>query len=101
VAAVLLSLYVLFWPYPSGSGPSGSDKVVHAGLFLLLAGTAALRFGASWSVLLVVLGYAALSEVVQALLLTRRSGDLLDLLADVVGALAGWLLAARRTARQP
>ena len=100
MAVVLLSLYVLFWPYPSGGGPPGSDKVVHALLFLLLAGTAALRFGGSRSVLVAVLVYAALSEVVQALLLSRRSGDLADLLADAVGAVAGWLLAARLTARR-
>ena len=98
VATVLLSLWVLFWPSPSGGGLSfpGADKLVHAGLFLLLAVTARRRFGALPAVLLAVLVYAALSEVVQAVLLTRRSGDLLDVVADAAGAAAGWLLAARR-----
>ena len=68
---------------------------MHAVLFGLLAGTARLRFGALWTVLAAVLLYAALSEVVQAVSLSRRSGDLLDLAADSVGALAGWLVAAR------
>ena len=94
--AVLLSLYVLFWPSPAGSDVRipGADKLVHAGLFLLLAVTARLRFGALPRVLAAVLVYAALSELVQALLLVRRSGDLLDLLADAAGAVAGWLLVA-------
>ena len=97
-AVVLLSLYVLFWPSPAGSGVTapGADKAVHAGLFLLLAGTAALRFGAVPAVLVAVLGYAVGSEVVQALLLAERSGDAWDVLADAVGAAAGWHLVRRR-----
>ena len=43
--------------------------MVHAGLFLLLAGTAALRFGALLPVLWLALGYAVASELVQAALL--------------------------------
>ena len=96
---VLLSLYVLFWPSPAGSGVTvpGADKLVHAGLFLLLAVTARLRFGAGALVLAAVLAYAALSELAQALFLVRRSGDLLDLVADTAGAVAGWVLMARVT----
>jgi VanZ family protein len=103
----LLSVYVLFWPSPAGSGVSvpAGDKLVHAGLFLLLALTSRLRFGSAARVLIAVLVYAALSEAVQAALLARRSGDLLDLLADAAGALAGWALAGgevlRRPARRP
>ena len=95
---MLLSLYVLFWPSPAGAGVTlpGADKLVHAGLFALLAATAALRFGAARRVLLVVLAYAAVSEVVQARLLAERSGDAWDLLADAVGALAGWYAVRRR-----
>ena len=78
----------------------GADKAVHAGLFLLLAGTAALRFGAVPGVLSVVLAYAGGSEVVQGLLLAERSGDAWDVLADAVGAAAGWQLVRRRTARR-
>ena len=91
------SLYVLFWPSPAGGGgPVGADKVVHAVLFLLLAATARLRFGGRWPVLAVVLAYAGLSELVQAVALAERSGDLYDLVADGLGALAGWLLVGRR-----
>lgn len=68
-------------------------------LFLLLAATARWRFGAAAGVLIAVLAYAALSEVIQAQLLARRSGDLLDVAADAAGALAGWRLARRWTER--
>jgi hypothetical protein len=97
---LVLSLYVLFWPRPAGAdlGPPGADKAVHLVLFLLLAGSARLRFGAVWPVLGAVLAYAALSEVVQAVLLEGRSGDLLDLVADTIGVLAGWVLARRAAA---
>jgi hypothetical protein len=78
----------------------GADKVVHAGLFLLLAGTAALRFGAGVPVLVLVLAYAVGSELVQAGLLAQRSGDGWDVLADAAGALAGWLLVRRREATE-
>ena len=94
---LLASLYVLFWPDPAGGGVGvpGGDKVVHAVLFGLLAATARVRFGGSTAVLAAVLGYATVSEVVQALVLSERSGDLWDLLADAAGAVAGWLLARR------
>ena len=88
---------MLFWPDPAGGGVeiTGADKVVHALLFGLLALTARAAFGPARAVLAAVLTYATVSELVQALLLSRRSGDLWDLLADVVGALLGWLAAAR------
>ena len=93
---VLLSLYVLFWPEQAGpAGPPGADKAVHAVLFGLLAATTRRRFGDRAVLLGLVLGYAAGSEVVQALLLPHRSGDPLDVVADTVGALAGWALARR------
>ena len=97
---VLLSLPVLFWPSPAGSAVAlpGADKAVHTGLFLLLAGTAALRFGAVGRVLALVLVYAVVSELAQAGLLAERSGDAWDVLADGAGALAGWLLVRRREA---
>ena len=94
---LVVSLYMLFWPEPGGPETDlpGADKVVHALVFLALAGTARLRFGGAPAVLTAVLGYAAVSEVVQALLLSERTGDLWDLLADAVGAGLGWWLARR------
>lgn len=95
--AVLLSLYVLFAPDPGGPDTAlpGADKAVHLVLFALLAGTARWRYGGALLVLGAVLAYAPASEAVQALLLADRSGDLLDVVADVVGALVGWWLAPR------
>ena len=88
---------MLFWPDPAGGGVDvpGADKVVHALLFGLLALTARAALGPAPVVLAGVLAYATVSELVQALLLSRRSGDLWDLLADAVGAALGWLLARR------
>ena len=84
---LLLSLYVLFWPDPAGggSGLPGADKVVHAVLFGVLTWTALRAFRRTGAVLAAVVAYAVLSEVVQAALLRTRSGDLLDLVADLVG----------------
>jgi VanZ family protein len=96
---LLLSLYVLFWPEPAGAGagPPGADKVVHLLLFAGLAATARARFGSAPQVLVAVGVYATLSELVQALALSQRSGNLLDLVADLAGAALGWY-AARRLA---
>ena len=88
---------MLFWPDPAGagSGPPGADKAVHLLLFTGLAATGRARFGSAPRVLLAVVAYAVLSELVQALALSRRSGDLLDLVADLAGAALGWYVARR------
>jgi VanZ family protein len=97
-AAVLLSVYVLFLPDPGGAPRfTGADKLVHAGLFALLAATARWRLGAGRAVWLAVAGYAAASEVVQHVWLAGRTGDVLDLVADLAGLGLGWVLAGRRT----
>lgn len=83
---------------PSG-GPTpsvpGLDKAVHLALFALLAGTTRWRFGADLRLLMAVAAYAVASEVLQAALLSDRSGDPYDVVADVLGALLGWLVARR------
>ena len=94
---MLLSGYVLF--SPSSGGPPlfpQADKVVHATLFALLAVTAGLRLGARRAVLLAVVAYAPASELVQALALPTRSGDAVDVVADLVGTAAGWAWVLRR-----
>ena len=65
----------------------GLDKVIHAALFALLAVTTRRRYGRGLGL---VLGYAGLSEVLQAVLPIHRDGDVLDFLADSACALAGW-----------
>ena len=94
---LLASLYVLFWPDPAGGGVGipGADKAVHLLLFAALAATTRLRFGSASAVLGAVVLYAVVSEVVQAVLLSRRSGDLLDVVADLRGVALGWWLVGR------
>jgi len=91
--AVLVSLVVLFSPStPSEGGLHGLDKAVHALLFCALAASTRWRWGRGlWA----VIGYAVLSEVLQATLPIHRDGDVFDALADSAGALCGWLLAVR------
>ncbi len=90
---LVLSLYVLFTPRTGGDGLfPGSDKVVHALLFGALAATTRWRFRSG---LAFVAAYAVVSEVVQGVLLSTRSGDPYDVVADLLGAAAGWLLARR------
>jgi len=98
---VLVSLGVLFAPASDvPSAPAGVDKVVHLALF------AALAVGGRWAgigaraLAVLLLGYAAVSEVVQGLPALGRSTSLADWVADAVGVLLGlalWELGARRT----
>jgi hypothetical protein len=99
--AVLVSFAVLFTPAADvPAAPPGVDKVVHGLLFLVLAFTGRWA-GIRWSWLGVLLvGYAAASELVQGLTPLGRSATVGDWLADVVGVLAGlvlWGIVARRT----
>ena len=97
---LLVSAYVLFTPRTGGEGLfPGADKVVHAVLFALLAATTRWRFGPAAAGFAAVAAYAAGSELVQGLLLSSRSGDAYDVVADLLGAVAGWLLAGRLLSR--
>ena len=92
---MLVSLVVLFAPSAGGAGIPGADKAVHLLLFAALAATARWRFGALLPVLLAVAAYAPFSEFVQALALSGRSGDPLDVAADLTGAALGWVWGRR------
>ncbi|WP_350348315.1 VanZ family protein [Agromyces sp. G08B096] len=102
--AVLLQLVVLYLPSaPEGPGIPGTDKAVHAAIFLLpallgtLAGIPALALAG------VLAAHAVLSEAVQHLVLPDRSGDVWDVVADITGILIGsaiaWALLRRRARR--
>lgn len=90
VLAVVVQLIALYLPdAPSGGGLPGSDKVVHAAVFLapaMLGVLAGLRLVVLAPLLLV---HAVVSEVVQHLLLPGRGGDPWDAMADIVGIAAG------------
>jgi VanZ family protein len=97
--ALLVSVVVLFTP-ASGvpAALSGVDKLVHLALFTLLAVTARFAGTAAWAVLALLAAYAALSEVLQALLPIGRNGNVPDGLVDVAGVLLG--VAAYAAARR-
>jgi VanZ family protein len=98
--AVLVSLAVLFAPASDvPSAPPGVDKVIHVAVFTALAVTGRWA-GVGRSVLAVLLVvYAAVSELVQGLSPLERTASVADWVADVVGLLLGlalWALLARR-----
>ena len=98
---VLVSFAILFAP---GSdvpvAPPGVDKLVHGALFLALALTG-LWAGIGRTVLgAALIGYAAVSEIVQGVTPLDRTASVADWLADVVGILLGlvvWAWVRRRT----
>lgn len=100
--ALVLNLVVLYAPDP-GSPPGsglGLDKLVHAGIFALLVLTG-LRAGLApgWF-LPAVLAHAAISELVQATLLSARAGDLADAVADAAGTVLGYVAYRRWPGRE-
>jgi hypothetical protein len=99
---VLVSLAVLFTPGSDvPSAPPGVDKLVHAALFAALAITGRWA-GVGRGVLAgLLVGYAAVSEIVQALTPLERTGSVADLLADVVGLALGLVVWELRTRRAP
>lgn len=95
VAAVLVQLVVLYWPRPVGGGdtPWHLDKLVHVLVFGAVAWTG-VRAGLPARPLLAALVLHAVgSEVLQARVIPDRMGDGADVVADLVGALAGTVLA--------
>jgi hypothetical protein len=101
VLVVLVSLAVLFMP-PSGvpGAPPGVDKIVHASLFAALASSGRWAGGTRPVLTGVLVGYGAVSEVVQSTI--GRDAAVGDLLADVCGVLLGllaWHWITRRATR--
>lgn len=100
VLCVLGHLVVLYLPGSAASAvdvPPGTDKLVHVVVFGTVAWSG-LRAGLPAVPLLgVLLVHAPLSELVQAPLVTGRSGDVRDVVADVVGVLIGALAARSAT----
>ena len=98
-------LLVLYWPRAAGqAGIPHLDKAVHALIFgaVLWAGR---RAGVPDRVLVPALvAHAFLSEGVQAWLLPGRSGDLSDVVADIIGiavvAIAGEWRRGRGSGRE-
>lgn len=93
VGAVVANLVLLYWPRPvGGEGLPHLDKAIHLLAFAAVAWTGLrARVPAAWLLPLLVL-HAVLSELVQAWLLPDRSGDWADVVADLLGILAGTLV---------
>ncbi|MGL5865816.1 MAG: VanZ family protein [Dermatophilaceae bacterium] len=104
-AAVLVQVLVLYLPRgvaPPSSLP-GADKVVHVVVFLLPVLLALLAGFAVRAVVAAFAAHGVLSEVVQATVLPARSGDVWDVVADLLGVLCGWLVwtaVSRRDSRR-
>jgi VanZ family protein len=98
--AVLVSLAVLFAPASDvPSAAAGVDKVVHLALFAALALTGRWAGVAGRPLAVLLLAYAAVSEVVQGLSALDRSMSLADWVADAVGVLLGLALWGRLALR--
>ncbi len=101
--ALLVQLAVLYAPRVPpvpGAEVAGLDKLVHAAVFAAVTFTA-LRAGLRPALVVGVgLAHAVVSEVLQHAVLPGRSGDPVDVLADVVGvALGAWLAALTASGR--
>ncbi|MBZ2196316.1 VanZ family protein [Ruania sp. N2-46] len=95
-AAVVGQVLALYWPRVDipGDGVPGTDKAVHVLIFAAVMATGLLAgIPAKW-LALGLAAHAVLSELIQHLALPNRSGDLLDLVADLVGIALGWYVIA-------
>jgi VanZ family protein len=94
-AAVGLQLAVLYAPRTPAVATGGLpvDKVIHVGVFLLPT-VALVRAGVArrWAIGLMA-AHAPASELLQHAMLPGRSGEPMDVVADLVGvALGAWLV---------
>jgi len=97
---VAVQLAVLYWPRAAGNGLPYVDKLVHAAVFGAVA-WAGCRAGVPHRVLVPLLvAQAVVSEVVQARLLSGRSGEPADVAADLAGTALGLLIAHRSGMRR-
>ena len=97
---VAVQMAVLYWPRAAGDGLPYVDKLVHAAVFGAVA-WAGCRVGVPHRVLVPLLvAQAVVSEVVQARLLSGRSGDPADVVADLAGTGLGLLIAHRSGTRR-
>jgi VanZ family protein len=101
VIALALSGLVLFTPGSQvPEAPVGVDKLIHAGLFALLAFTGRTARIPERALAVALAGYALLSEVLQRVLPIDRDFALGDLAADLVGIVVGLWVADRLSRRR-
>lgn len=95
LSAQLLGLYLPGSPQPSRTLIPHLDKLVHFAMFLAPAIAMRLLTRAWWPVVLLGL-HAPISEFIQLRWVAFRSGDVWDVLADLLGVAVGAGLAHRR-----
>ncbi len=95
--AIALVVHLLGLYLPGGTGGpaffEGEDKLGHMAIFAVVVAPALLLGFPARLVCVLAAAHAALSELIQHTLIPRRSGELLDFVADCVGVLVGVLIA--------
>ncbi len=90
VVAVVAQLLVLYWPAVTVEGPvSWTDKVVHLLVFAVPTYAVGRALRSVRVAVLVFAVHAPISELVQHALLPGRSGDVWDVVLDLVGVAVG------------
>lgn len=99
--SVGVNVLALYWPRSvTGGGAPYLDKVVHIAIFAAVAFTGR-RVGIPVTALVVVLAaHAVASELVQHWWLSARSGDPLDVVADLTGVALGVVAGVARGSRR-
>jgi VanZ family protein len=94
--ALAVHLVVLYTPDAPSTGTAVPhlDKLVHVAIFAAVAWTGRRAGLPPLPLVGALLMHAGVSEAVQHLLYPGRAGDVLDVLADVVGAVTGTVLPA-------
>lgn len=97
-ALIVLALMIMRPPSEmSDFSIRGLDKIAHFGVFGLMAFLYALAYVPSskkslpWLVMLSVAFYGIILECLQSLSFTQRDFDIFDIIANIIGALAGGL----------
>jgi hypothetical protein len=101
-ATIVANLLVLYWPRSvSQGGVPEIDKIVHIGIFAIVA-VAGLRARVPLGWLVGLLAADAVSsELAQHWLLANRTGDPLDVAADLVGVAVGVFIGLKLTSATP
>ena len=109
IAAIVWTIFLLFACFTPGSGEPGGfltwiphfDKFLHFVLFLIWTyaflnwkSNASIKI---WIIIIVTgIDLAIVTELIQAYFIPFRKGDVLDVLADLLGIFSGFYLAYRK-----
>lgn len=99
VVVHLVALYAPRLPSTGADGVPASDKLGHVAVFGAVALTGMLAGLPARRLVPALLAHALVSELVQHWLLPDRTGDPVDVVADVAGVAAGWWLGDRLSRR--